>query len=159
MTLGQILFYGGIGALLLTVAVGVVFWIKKPKYVPGNAVASMEGYETQQFRSGYPTKPMQNRKNQSATETIPSAGGRTAKIASGATARIKIEDAPGTVALGQGIEENATRETVALIGGGTENLEGTVVQDQRTAPLKETERLDPLHENEEPGATAKLDQE
>ena len=38
MTTGQIMFYGGIGLVALALLLLIVFMIKKPKYVPENAV-------------------------------------------------------------------------------------------------------------------------
>ena len=55
-SLGQTLFYGGLGLLALTMIVGVVFLLKKPKYEP-SAVAALPPEEsgTQPLRNSYPT--------------------------------------------------------------------------------------------------------
>jgi len=56
MTTGQIIFYSGIGMLILTVIIGVAFWIKKPQYTPESAVYhGIDGKGTQKLRNGYPT--------------------------------------------------------------------------------------------------------
>lgn len=56
MTTGQIIFYSGIGMLILTVIIGIAFWIKKPRYTPEDAVyQDADGRGTQKLRSGYPT--------------------------------------------------------------------------------------------------------
>lgn len=56
MTTGQIIFYSGIGMLILTVILGIVFWIKRPRYTPESAADfSADGQKTQRLRNGYPT--------------------------------------------------------------------------------------------------------
>ncbi|MEY8316983.1 hypothetical protein AALB19_06620 [Oscillospiraceae bacterium 50-58] len=57
MTTGQMVFYSGVGLLVLTIIVALVFLIKKPKYIPetavyGDAVSNV----TQRLRNGYPTE-------------------------------------------------------------------------------------------------------
>lgn len=145
MTLGQILFYGGIGALLLTIAVGVLLWVKRPTYVPGDAVASEDGNRTQPFRSGYPTKAMSAQKEAPPQGSSPTDVGRTEKVAESKTATMGAERAPGTAPLGQG----AAGVTAPVLDGETEKLEKPIPEVQTTAPLRETERLDPFHGTEE----------
>lgn len=56
MTTGQILFLSGIGLLLLTLILAVIFIIKRPKYVPDSTVyGSAAADKTQRLRNGYPT--------------------------------------------------------------------------------------------------------
>lgn len=56
MTTGQLIFYSGIGLLIITIILGIIFWIKKPQYIPENAAYDATGNKrTQKLRSGYPT--------------------------------------------------------------------------------------------------------
>lgn len=57
MTTGQLVFYGGLALLGLTIIVAIVFLIKKPTYQPENSI--YEGAapsRTQPLRNGYPTE-------------------------------------------------------------------------------------------------------
>ena len=66
---GQILFYSGAALLVLTIILAVVFIIKKPRYVPENAVYGNETpTRTQKLRNGYPTEAMTRRRT-TAPET------------------------------------------------------------------------------------------
>lgn len=59
MTTGQIMFYGGMVLLGVTILLAIVFLIKKPKYTPeavGIDGSDPEG--TQRLRNGYPTDPL-----------------------------------------------------------------------------------------------------
>lgn len=56
MSMGQLIFYSGVGLLVLTVILGIIFWVKKPQYIPSNA--SYDGssdMNTRKLRNGYPT--------------------------------------------------------------------------------------------------------
>lgn len=56
MTTGQVVFYSGVGLLVLTIVLGIAFWLKKPQYIPENS--AYEGgpeKRTRKLRSGYPT--------------------------------------------------------------------------------------------------------
>ena len=56
MTTGQLVFYSGVGLLALTVLLGVFFLVKKPKYIPEQAVYEPGApQQTQKLRNGYPT--------------------------------------------------------------------------------------------------------
>lgn len=56
MTTGQLMFYGGIALLVLTILLAIIFIIIKPKYVPeSSAYDGSDASRTQQLRSGYPT--------------------------------------------------------------------------------------------------------
>ena len=58
MTTGQMVFYGGVGLLILTILLAVVFVIKQPQYIPEQAQAGAKSNETQKLRNEYPTVPM-----------------------------------------------------------------------------------------------------
>lgn len=56
MSTGQLVFYSGVGLLIFTIILGIVFWVKKPQYIPENA--AYDGgtdKNTRKLRSGYPT--------------------------------------------------------------------------------------------------------
>lgn len=56
MTTGEILFYGGVGLLGLTVLLAIIFIIVKPKYEPENGMYDGgDPGRTQKLRNGYPT--------------------------------------------------------------------------------------------------------
>ena len=38
MTTGSIMFFSGVGLLVFTGVLGVIFWVKRPKYVPSSLV-------------------------------------------------------------------------------------------------------------------------
>lgn len=57
MTTGQLTFYSGLALLGLTIITAILFLVKKPTYIPENAVyESAETSRTQQLRNGYPTE-------------------------------------------------------------------------------------------------------
>lgn len=57
MTTGQLIFYSGVALLVLTAIVTIIFLVKKPKYIPENAVyQNAESGQTQRLRNGYPTE-------------------------------------------------------------------------------------------------------
>lgn len=56
MSTGQLVFYSGVALLFFTIILGIVFWVKKPQYIPANA--AYDGgtdRNTRKLRSGYPT--------------------------------------------------------------------------------------------------------
>lgn len=56
MTTGQVIFYSGVGLLVFTIVLGIAFWLKKPQYIPENAVYDGGAEKrTRKLRSGYPT--------------------------------------------------------------------------------------------------------
>ena len=57
----------GVGLLLLTIILAVVFAIKKPKYSPESAVVDGDG-RTTPLRNGYPTEPMTIRRDSAPKE-------------------------------------------------------------------------------------------
>lgn len=59
MTTGQMVFYSGVGLLVLTILLGIFFMIKKPQYIPEQAGYVPVGpNQTQKLRNGYPTDPV-----------------------------------------------------------------------------------------------------
>ena len=65
MTTGQLIFYCGVGLLILTVLAAIAFAVKKPKYMPEYSVyGSAETVHTQPFRNGYPTEKETIRRDQ-----------------------------------------------------------------------------------------------
>lgn len=56
MSTGQLIFYSGVGLLVLTIALGIVFWLRRPQYIPENADHDEDpSKNTRKLRSGYPT--------------------------------------------------------------------------------------------------------
>lgn len=56
MTTGQVIFYSGVGLFVFTIVLGIVFWLKKPQYIPENASYTGGADKgTRKLRSGYPT--------------------------------------------------------------------------------------------------------
>lgn len=59
MTTGQLLFYGGVALLGLTVLLAIIFIVKKPKYTPESAAyTEADPGRTQSLLNGYPTDRM-----------------------------------------------------------------------------------------------------
>lgn len=57
MTTGQIMFYCGLSLLGLTIITTIIFLLKRPKYIPENAVyEKATAGHTQRLRNGYPTE-------------------------------------------------------------------------------------------------------
>ncbi len=74
MTTGQLLFYGGVALLVLTVILAVIFIIAKPKYVPQTAAyGGSDPGGTQRLRNGYPTDRVTVRR-ESSQPSAPAAG-------------------------------------------------------------------------------------
>lgn len=62
MSNGQLLFYGGVGLMAFTVLLAVLFWIKKPQYIPSSTVYDdARAHDTQKLRSAYPTAGLTKR--------------------------------------------------------------------------------------------------
>ena len=65
LTLGQILFYGGIGLLAATVVVGILFILIKPKYTPESpSYQGMGQGAVPPMYNGYPTDPLRRQTGQ-----------------------------------------------------------------------------------------------
>ena len=68
MTTGQIVFYSGVGLLVLTVLTAFIFYIKKPQYLPENAAYGGRGDgSTQKLRNGYSTERITKRWKKTAS--------------------------------------------------------------------------------------------
>lgn len=76
MSTGQFIFYSGFALLGLTIIVAVVFLLKKPEYIPENAVCeSAEAGRTQRLQNSYPPEREMIHRESSAelmeTELLP----------------------------------------------------------------------------------------
>ena len=60
MTTGQLVFYSGIGLLIMTIALAILFAVKKPKYNPESIAYIEADGNTKRLRSGYPTDCLTN---------------------------------------------------------------------------------------------------
>ena len=108
MTTGELVFYSGVGLLIVTLLLAVVFLIKRPRYVPEQLSHLPGGTgDTQKLRSGYPTDPLTHRR-----ET----GGAESKAPSAPSEPPAPSAAPGTVPLEQGTVP-LEQETVPLEPG------------------------------------------
>ena len=124
MMTGQVLFFCGVVLLILTIILGVVFLIKKPQYIPGNAIyTGADEQHTQKLHSGYPTNRLTIRR-ESSQATV-----------------------PGTVFLNDGTEQLTEAQTDVLHGT-------TVLQDTELLDEQRTEKLEngtiPLSEETTP---------
>ncbi len=125
MTTGQLIFCCGIGLLILTIIIGIIFWIKKPQYIPENAVYhGTDGKSTQKLRSGYPTDRLTVRRERpSALDAAPLRDETELLMAE------RTEPIPGT---------NILPNTEVLDSQQAEKLEaGTEVLPVETVPLAE----------------------
>ena len=56
-TTGELVFFSGVGLLLFTLVLAVIFAIKRPRYVPGELSPDQSPPgSTQKLRSGFPTE-------------------------------------------------------------------------------------------------------
>lgn len=56
MTTGTMIFFSGVGLLILTIILAIIFALKKPQYIPEKAAYDGgDSKRTQKLRSGYPT--------------------------------------------------------------------------------------------------------
>lgn len=67
MTTGQLIFYSGIGLLITTIALAILFAVKKPNYNPESIVYIEPWDHTQRLRSVYPTERLTVRREKSRT--------------------------------------------------------------------------------------------
>ena len=118
MTPGQYLFFGGLGLLALTLIMGVIFLIKKPKYEPEGAVGAGG---TEKLHSGYPTDRLTVRRP-APDSSAPQGPAGVQRVSQGTT---PLEQ--GTTPLEQG--------TTPLERGTTPLEQGTVPLEQGTTPL------------------------
>lgn len=71
MSLGQWLFFGGLALLAVTLLMGILFLIFRPKYRPENAAVQAPGErQTTRLRNGYPTDSMTARQNRSGSQQM-----------------------------------------------------------------------------------------
>lgn len=73
MSTGQIVFFSGVGLLLITITLAAFFVIKRPQYSPEN-VAYDDAGNTQRLRNGYPTDRLTIRKDQQQIQPVQQAG-------------------------------------------------------------------------------------
>lgn len=72
MTMGQIIYYIGIGLAGSTVLIAILFLIFKPKYMPeSTAYLGIESDATQKLRNGYPTDKLTRRHGKSSGRIKP----------------------------------------------------------------------------------------
>lgn len=151
MTTGQIIFFSGVALLVLTIILAIIFIIRKPKYIPGNAIYGEADRNTQKLHNGYPTDRLTIRR-----ESTHSINPDTAVLSKG-TARLTAEQTEklmGTAVLPEAETEKLPEGTTSLPCGtaklqqteGTVQLHtqgGTAVLSERTARLseKQTEKL------------------
>lgn len=117
MTTGEVIFYSGLGLLGVTALLAILFWLKKPQYIPENAAYEERSPGTQKLRNGYPTDRLTIRKDASVpveTVSIPILE-ETPLLAQGTT---QIDE---TVSI-NGTASNVGQDTVVL-QEGTEILE------------------------------------
>ena len=121
MTTGQLLFYGGVALLGLTVILAIIFIIKKPKYAPeSTAYAEADPGRTHSLRNGYPTDRMTVRRE-------PSQPG----------AADPIRQSEETALLTDTLSETLTEKLTEPLSG-TERLQETdVLEPQQTTKLTE----------------------
>lgn len=67
MTTGQLVFCSGIGLLMMTIALAILFAVKKPNYNPESIAYIELGDHTQRLRSGYPTERLTIRREKRRT--------------------------------------------------------------------------------------------
>lgn len=119
MTPGSIVFFSGVGLMGLTLILGTVFIIKKPKYTPEREVYNEQvAQATRRLRNGYPTDPLTVRR-EPVRKTVP------------------IEESVNTVTLPlQQVTEMLVEQTV-LLREGTVSGGETVLLDEQTEALIE----------------------
>lgn len=111
MTTGQLIFYSGMGLLVLTIILGIIFCIKKPRYIPENAAYDATGdRRTQKLHNGYPTDRLTIRREPERPAS------------------------PGTVLLQEDTAQLTAEQTAQI--QGTEVLTGT-----ETLDYQQTEKL------------------
>lgn len=117
MTTGQILFYSGIGLLVLTIVLAIIFAIKKPQYKPGNAAYTAANGSTQKLRNGYPTDPLTIRREPAQVVTLNTVllSNETEKLIGTQTEQISsTEPIAGTEVLPEGQPQDLIEKTVPL---------------------------------------------
>lgn len=166
MTTGKLIFYSGIGLLVLTIVLGIIFWIKKPQYIPENAAYDGAGDKrTQKLRSGYPTDRLTIRREPEhqvtpGTTPIPE---DTERLTAEQTAPIAGTDVlketgilPGTEVLGQQPTEKLAVGTAPLADSTAplDQVDGTVPL--RQEPIPDDGETVLLAQSEQSGDTAQI---
>lgn len=133
MTTGEIIFYSGLGLMVITAVLAIIFWFVKPQYKPENTAYEGGSPGTQRLRSGYPTDRLTVRQDPPTPASMRFTG----------TAAVPPQ--PGTVPLRNAAaptEKTApTPGTVPLMNDGTAVLQGTA-QAAGTAAPKATAPLE-----------------
>lgn len=71
MSSGNLVFYSGVGLLVFTLLLALVFLIKKPRYTPDQKTDTDQGVQrTQKLRNGYPTGSVPLFREASETEVL-----------------------------------------------------------------------------------------
>lgn len=117
MTMGELIFACGLGLLGLTAFLAVLFLVKKPRYIPEEAVyAEQVSSETKRLRNGYPTDPLTVR-----------------RTASRKAAPAKETADTATLPLPQ--ETALLEDQTVLLQEGSAGTDETVLLEQRTEAL------------------------
>lgn len=136
---------------MLTIILAIIFIIRKPKYIPGNAIYGEADRNTQKLHNGYPTDRLTIRRESACSinpDTVVLSGGK-ARLAAEQTEKLM-----GTAVLPE-FETEKLQEGTAPLPDGTAKLRqtertvqlhtqgGTAVLSERTARLSEeqTEKL------------------
>lgn len=141
MTIGEIIFYSGLGLMVITAILAVIFWFVKPQYKPENTTYEGGSPGTQRLRSGYPTDRLTVRQD----PPTPASARFTGTAAVPPQVAAAVPPQPGTVPLRNAAaptEKTApTPGTVPLMNDGTAVLQGTA-QAAGTAAPKATAPLE-----------------
>lgn len=139
ITMGQLVFYSGVGLLILTIILVCFFWAKKPQYIPGTAAYDgMGDSKTRKIRSGYPTERLSVRKEEKRVVTPETV------VIQGETERLN-DERPKLTCDTEALPDaggKKNQETERLLCGTRHLATGTELLDAVTAgPLPATERL------------------
>ena len=129
MTTGELVFFSGVGLLLFTLVLTVIFAIKRPRYMPEELSHEQNPPgNTQKLRSGFPTEAVTRER-----------AGKTDKIVEQGTVPLQQGTIPlqqDTVPLEQGTIP-LQQDTVPLEQGTVPLEQGTVPLEQGTVPLEQ----------------------
>ena len=128
MTTGELVFSSGVGLLLFTLVLAVIFAIKRPRYMPEELSHEQNPPgNTQKLRSGFPTEAVTRER-----------AGKTEKIIEQGTIPLQQDTIPlqqDTIPLQQDTVP-LEQDTVPLEQGTVPLEQGTVPLEQGTVPLK-----------------------
>ena len=128
MTTGELVFFSGVGLLLFTLVLAVIFAIKRPRYMPEELSHEQNPPgNTQKLRSGFPTEAVTRER-----------AGKTEKIIEQGTIPLQQDTIPlqqDTIPLQQDTVP-LEQDTVPLEQGTVPLEQGTVPLEQGTVPLK-----------------------